>query len=468
MIALTATATDKVLEDIKEKLELKNPKVFKKSFTRENLGITVINSENKRHEIVQVLNKVKGCTIIYVRNRKETIEVAQWLTQYGFTSVSYHGGMERSVRERNQHVWMSNQVRLMVATNAFGMGIDKPDVRLVVHLDIPPSIEEYYQEAGRAGRDGRESYAVSIIDNSDIKNAKLNFEVQFPDLDFIEMVYDKLCRYLKVAYGSGLNETYDFSILDFTDYLEMPIKKIYHTLNIIEKEGWISFSEAYKEASRIMIIVGHQDLVFSDPKGVMKSKIITHLLRKYEGLFIDPVKIDETRVAQELQIEEIQLVYYLNLLQAEAIIYYKPKSSSPQVSFLEPRPGLHSFTIDKASYGQRKKMAKERLEGVISFVNNEEECRQGFIIAYFGEKYQQCGKCDICLGSMDITLTTEQIKQVFDHLVTSIQVRELDVKSYVSIYPFNKRKRIVHVLKSFESEGQISIDNKGMISLIPQ
>lgn len=464
MIALTATATSQVIKDISEKLLLKDPVIFKKSFSRGNLGLTVIHSDNKNEELIRILSRVKGCTIIYVRNRKETIEIAQWLTNHGVSCASYHGGMDKATREKNQQFWMTDRVRIMVSTNAFGMGIDKPDVRLVIHLDIAPSIEEYYQEAGRAGRDGKESYAVTIIDHSDITGAQINFEDQFPSLEIIGSVYDRLCRYCKVAYGSGMMETYDFYILEFAEYLNMHVKKVYHILNILEKEGWVTFSEAFKEPSKMMILGDHNDLEYMQQTPSVKSNILIHLLRKYEGLFIDYVKIDESRIAKELHIEEAMLVHYLNVLKAEGVIAYLPRASSPQITFTRERPQQEHFFIDKKSYFQRKKMAQDRLKAMIKLVANESECRQKMIVEYFDEKGAACGKCDICLGKAKETLSLEDLQKILAHLTATLAQGKIDIKTYANIYPFNKRKRIIRAIRDFENEQLIYIDNEGIIS----
>lgn len=463
IIALTATATPKVITDIAEKLHLKKPVIFKKSFIRDNLSFSVIETHNKLNEVLQILDKVKGCAILYVRNRKETIEIAQWLHQTGISCASYHGGMDKTVREKNQQAWMHNKVRLMVSTNAFGMGIDKPDVRLVIHMDIAPSIEEYYQEAGRAGRDGAAAFAVIVYDGADVDAAKKNYEDQFPSLEIISSVYDRLCRFLKVAYGAGMMETYDFHIVDFATYLNMPVKKVFHILNILEKEGWVAFSDAYKEPSKLMILADQEDLDFLHREKNVKTSIIIHLLRKYEGLFTDHVKIDETKIASELKMEEQTLIYHLQVLKSEGYISYQPRSSEPQITFMQDRPEQNSFSIDKRLYQQRKKMAGDRLTAMINYVKNGDNCRQTVLVEYFGEKVEDCGQCDICVGKSKTSLTEEQINKIFHHLNSNISVEPVNINQYVNLYPFNKRKRVMRALKDFESEGKIKIDNAGLI-----
>lgn len=463
IIALTATATPKVITDIAEKLHLKKPVIFKKSFIRDNLSFSVIETHNKLNEVLQILDKVKGCAILYVRNRKETIEIAQWLHQTGISCASYHGGMDKTVREKNQQAWMHNKVRLMVSTNAFGMGIDKPDVRLVIHMDIAPSIEEYYQEAGRAGRDGAAAFAVIVYDGADVDAAKKNYEDQFPSLEIISSVFDRLCRFLKVAYGAGMMETYDFHIVDFATYLNMPVKKVFHILNILEKEGWVAFSDAYKEPSKLMILADQEDLDFLHREKNVKTSIIIHLLRKYEGLFTDHVKIDETKIASELKMEEQTLIYHLQVLKSEGYISYQPRSSEPQITFMQDRPEQNSFSIDKRLYQQRKKMAGDRLTAMINYVKNGDNCRQTVLVEYFGEKVEDCGQCDICVGKSKTSLTEEQINKIFHHLNSNISVEPVNINQYVNLYPFNKRKRVMRALKDFESEGKIKIDNAGLI-----
>ncbi len=468
VMALTATATPKVLDDIREKLLLKSPVIFKKSFARDNLSLTVVNTDDKAGELLRILSRVRGCTIIYVRNRRETIETAQWLTQHGHSVVSYHGGMERGLRDRNQQAWMNNKARIIVCTNAFGMGIDKADVRLVVHMDVPPSLEEYYQEAGRAGRDGKDSWAVMVLDEGDISAAQSNLEEQFPSIESIAGVYDRLCRYFRVAYGSGPMESYDFNIIEFSEYLGKPVKTVFHTLSILEKEGWIAFSEAFREPSKVLVLADAEMLEFIGSGDSLKKNVLVHLLRKYEGLFMDYTKIDETRVAQEMKIDEPQLIHYLHILRSENIIDYQPRSSKPQVTFIQERPQPESFSIDRKAYQLRKKLASDRLKAMVTYVTQEEKCRQSVVIEYFGENGSKpCEKCDICQGRSETTLSPEQLRKVLDHLLGTIEAGRTNIKAYANLYPFNKRRRIIRALRQFEAEGQISIDNAGIINKKP-
>ena len=465
MMALTATATPKVLDDIVQKLELSSPVIFKKSFIRDNLGLTVIYGEDKQNELLRLLSRLKGSCIIYVRNRRATLEISSWLEQHDMHCVAYHGGMAKELRDKNQSIWMSNSVNIIVCTNAFGMGIDKPDVRMVVHLDVPPSLEEYFQEVGRAGRDGMKSQAVALIEDGDIEAAKKNMEEQYPSLEYIASAYDRLCRYLKVAYGSGYMETYDFELQEFAEYISGSSRKLFHVINILEKEGWLTTSEAYKEPSRLMITTSSEDLEYLNRNPSSKSKIIVYLLRKYEGLFLDYVKIDDTKVAADLKTEATKMVQYLRQLDSEGLISYIPRSAMPQITFTRQRPEIEHFTIDKQAYLMRKKMAEERLKAVIKYFKNERSCRQQMIIHYFGEQADPCGLCDICLGSGIMTVGKDDIEKVMEHLQRTLSSRPTSIKSYVGLYPYHYRKRVLHIIQKLESERWLLLDEFGTMTL---
>jgi len=466
-LALTATATPKVIQDITLKLDLRNPQVFKKSFTRNNISFIVMNSLDKNTELLHLIKSIRACGIIYVRNRKETIAIAEWLRSHGISATSYHGGMDKTTRDDNQVVWMQNKVQWMVSTNAFGMGIDKPDVRMVIHLDVTSSLEEYYQEAGRAGRDGKESLAVVLIDDNDIAYSQANIEDQFPNILFINEIYDSLCRFCKVAFGSGIDEKYDFNLNDFCLFASVSNKKAYHALQIIEKDGWVSFNEGYKESTKLMIVCDHQDLYFSDQMSESKNRLITHLLRKYEGLFIDFVRIDEAQVAKELNTTESILIGMLKLLRAEGILDIKFKKSNPQICFHLERPQIGNFKIDSKSYEIRKNMAIDRLEAMHQYLLDENQCRQAMILTYFGEGANECGKCDYCRYSAEGEIDQKFKDAVLDHLRNVInQVIQLDIKTFVKTFPYNKRRKVTEVFKELISEDVIAVDDKGIIKVL--
>ena len=465
MIALTATATVKVLEDISEKLHLRKPVIFKKSFVRDNLGLTVIYGDNKRYELLQLLSNVKGSSIVYVRNRRETLEISSWLTQHCMPCVAYHGGMDKNVREQNQDSWMRNGVKIIVCTNAFGMGIDKPDVRMVVHLDVAPSLEEYFQEVGRAGRDGKRAHAVALIDDADIESAQRNLIEQYPSIEFITQIYDRLCRYLGVALGSGYLETYDFELQSFADHINGSARRIFHVINILEKEGWLTTSEAYKEPTRLMITANTEDLEYLNRNPSVKSKIFVHLLRKYEGLFMDYVKIDDSRIATDLGLDESKLSRYLYQLQSEGYISYIPRNAKPQITMMRERPKEEYFSIDKQAYNLRKKMAEDRLKAIIKYFKNDKQCRQKMIISYFGEKIEDCGMCDICLGSQLTIVQKDDIIKVMEHLKTTLLRNSINIKSYIGLYPYFYRKRVAKILQKLESERWLKVDELGTLSL---
>lgn len=458
IIALTATATHKVLLDINDKLQLRNPKTFVKSFSRPNLSLSIINSGNKFKEVLHVLSRVRGPSIIYVRNRRETLEVAAFLRKNGHTCTSYNGGMDKGTRDVNQQMWMTDKVKIIVATNAFGMGIDKPDVRLVLHIDVPPSLEDYYQEAGRGGRDGIKSFAVAILDSADMQAAIKQHEDQFPEIALIARVYDRLAYFYKVPWNSGEFESFDFNMIDFTEFLAMPIKSVYHVINILEKEGWIQLSEAFRSPSKIMILADHTELGYLEDFPSLRTTLVIHLLRKYEGLFIDFVQIDEVRIAKELNLKEAEVIQWLHILRAEGIIDYIQRSSQPRLTFVRPRPNISSFYIDEVLYFERKKTAFIRLTAMKKFIEADAECRQVILGKYFAEKNPpRCEVCDNCLAKNENTISKANIAKILEHLRTISTPTGINIYEYANLYPFNIRKRVIKVIQALADEGLLDL-----------
>lgn len=466
MAALTATATDMVVNDIATRLEMKNPQVFRQSFMRHNLGLVVIHCQDKFFELAQLINKTKGTIIIYVRNRKGVTELANWVQQSGISCVPYHAGMDKDKRDRHYRAWMDNHVRVVVCTNAFGMGIDKPDVRMVIHMDIPPSIEEYYQEVGRGGRDGKTAYGVMLVDEHNYTEALENVADQYPTLEFIADVLDALYDYYDTDFGGGQYVQHIFDMSAFCVAIKQPSKKVHHALTILEREGWIIMSEALKEPSKLMIKADHTQLRFSGPQSVPTQKIITHLLRTYEGLFIEMVRIDEERIARETNTAPDLLVRLLHMLDYDDIIEYRPKVDAPQITFLQPRVIKKSISIDRKSYTKRKSLAEQRINSMISLLRNENDCRQRLITAYFGEKSQECGICDNCIAKDEKSLTREQVSLIKEHLFDKCRNQPVNIRLYLSAYPFNKRSRIKLLLQEWANEQMIDIDNQGFISIL--
>jgi ATP-dependent DNA helicase RecQ len=466
-LALTATATKEVEKDIIEKLSLKDANIFRKSYQRNNISFFAIETNDKWSEMTRILQKINACGIIYVRNRKETMELSQWLSNRQIPALPYHGGMDKVMRTNHQNAWMDNKVRYMVATNAFGMGIDKPDVRIVIHLDIPASLEEYYQEAGRAGRDGDESWAIMIFDESDLSAATQKWEEQFPDVVLLADKYDQLCRYFKIAYGSGVAETYDFSISDFSNVIKMPSRKVFFALQILEKEGWFQLSEGFREPTKVMITCSHQEL--KEPGFIPTDweNIIVYLLRRYEGLFIQPVKIDESSLAKAMEISESELVETLKLMEVRQIIKVNFAKTSPYLVFLKERPKKEHFYIDKKNYEALKSRAFNRLKSMITYAETQDLCRQKMILNYFDEEMEDCGKCDVCRFRKTSSDTSEIIPQIKILLTEAAKKYTLlTIKDIMFLFPFNKRKIVRLAMKQLEQERMVEVDNSGKIKWI--
>ena len=352
-IAVTATATPEVIIDITEKLEMVKPNVITSTFARDNLSFTVMLSEEKMEKLSEFLAKMNGSGIIYMRSRKKVEQLAAYLNKDkdpGAEVASYyHGGLNMKTRMRVQKEWINNQMKIIVCTNAFGMGVDKPDVRFVVHCDIPPSLEEYYQEAGRAGRDGKPSHAVSIINFGDIVKLQQHHLSSFPSLEFLEQVYNRLCSYLKVGYGSGAGESFDLSLEDFCSKYRYNMGRVYSCLNIMEKDGWLFLNQAMRKPSQIVFTSDKGRISLSSRNKGVKSKMIMHFIRKYEGIFMDFVKIDEGKLANELNIPLEQFIRELKVMDRESILAYHPSTEDPRITFLLDRPAPNSFAIDALS-----------------------------------------------------------------------------------------------------------------------
>jgi len=460
VMALTATATPEVVEDIQDKLLFKERNVFQKSFERPNLTYVVYKEEDKYGRMLKVFKGVPGTGIVYVRNRKRTREVAEYLASAGISATFYHAGLPSHLRDQRQKQWINGEIRVMVSTNAFGMGIDKPDVRSVVHLDIPDNLEAYFQEAGRGGRDLKRSYAVILYDNQDIANLERNFETTFPNLKDIRTVYKALTNYAKLPVGGGKDVSLDFNLTEFAMHYRLPSAIAFSALKILEKEGLLQLNEAMLAPSRLMFTVSKEDLYRFQVEHIKYDGLVKLLLRSYSGVFSSYVVINEQALAQKAGIKTDQLIFGLNKLMAFEIVDYVPASDKPQIVFLSPVMLPKDITISKNVYKNRKEAARKRIDAIREYVETADECRSKMLLSYFGEKNAAlCGTCDFCRKDKS-TLN----KVLFDAI--AVRIRKLLLTKPCSVDELAveandiKSEHLINVLQYLLDRKWIALDYK--------
>ena len=399
VLALTATATPEVVRDIQQKLRFKEENVFQKSFKRDNLTYFVVKESDKNGRMLRIMQRYPGTGVVYVRNRRKTQEVAEFLQQNGISADYYHAGLEARARDRKQDAWMTGKTRVIVATNAFGMGIDKPDVRFVVHLDIPDTLEAYFQEAGRGGRDLKPSVAILLYDEYDLRQLRRNFTLSFPTLEKVREVYEYLCQHYKIPMGDGKNRTYPFSLSQHARELKMDAAQYYNALKFLEKTGSLVVSEHLRESSKIHFKMDGEELMRYYPLHPQLEEFVKLLLRSYAGVFTQFVNIQEEVLAQRAGLTVAQVEENLKALRADKVLSYEPQSEIPLIMFLENRVEAKHLFFDPKDYDDRKQRAQERLEAVIRYVTTDHICRSRQLLSYFGEtKSTPCGSCDVCLA----------------------------------------------------------------------
>lgn len=464
-IALTATATKLVLVDIIKQLALKEPQVFTKSFERANLQFIVVKTDNKLNELQRILTKMKGSGIIYHRSRVNCMKIAEVLNQKGYNVSAYHGGMSHFERTRIQESWTNNKYQFIVATNAFGMGIDKADVRFVIHLDVPPSLEEYYQEAGRAGRDGQNAYAISIIANKDIVAASSVMETSYPKLEEIGEIYQAIHRYLKVALGGGAGNEYHFDLEDFSTKSKINQHKVYNTIKILERQEWMAMNEGLRNPSLVIVVANPREIHTIYPEGDLRYEVLCMLLRLYEGIFIEKVPIHEDSIVTMLKIPYQKVVTLLKMLEKDGMIEYDASLNKPKIALLKDRIDTTSFKIDEKTYLNEKANAQKRLNAVVAYFSSS-ECRQKTILQYFDEEGQNCGKCDVCRGSQITSYSTQEKKELLEYL-GQLKTKSFYSSKVVAAWPVNRRKRIVKIIEDLHEEGYLELVSKDLyISLL--
>jgi ATP-dependent DNA helicase RecQ len=397
LLALTASATAEVLRDIGDKLQLKSPDLYRLPFTRPNLSYSFFKVENKIGKVTEILAKVPGSSIVYCKTRQATREISEWLVRQGIPATAYHAGLPQEERNQRQDDWLKDRIRVIVSTNAFGMGIDKAGVRTVIHADVPESVENYYQEAGRAGRDGQKAYAVLLADGTEAARLENLPDSRFPAIEQIRPVYQHIVNYLQLPEGAGEGQYYDFDLAAFTTRFNLTNTAVVNVLKVLEQEGLLSFQQQVSLPARLQFITGKEALYDFEKENPALETLIHALLRSYEGIFDQAVPIRERQLAWNTRKEPAQLAADLARLQAFRIIEYTPAKESPQLYFFRDRPAAEVLYINPVEYRERKERYAIRIRAMLRYLGLAEECRSRYIAHYFGDKVEgDCGICDNC------------------------------------------------------------------------
>lgn len=423
VLALTATATPEVVKDIQLKLHFKTENVFRKSFERPNLSYVVRKSENKLNDLYRILEKVDGTAIVYVRSRKRTKEIADFLISKGISADYYHAGLNHDSKEKKQESWKKGECRVIVSTNAFGMGIDKADVRLVVHIDLPNSPEEYFQEAGRAGRDEQRSYAVILYASSDKAKLQKRITDSFPERELIKRVYNSLGNFFQIAIGAAFEAVFDFDLGRFCTAYKYSMVQAHHALKILQQAGYIEYDEDADSLSRLMFTVKRDELYRLKEFDDKTNLLIQVILRSYTGLFADYVFIREELLMQRTKLSRQEVYEKMVMLSRLHIIHYIPAKKGPVIVFTQSRTDIDEVRIPRMVYEERKERYVHRIESMIEYATAEDKCRSRILLHYFGEKSRHdCGSCDICLnrsaGKLSASLFDQIQKQIIELLGT--------------------------------------------------
>lgn len=464
VLALTASATSVVVDDIMDKLGFKERNVYARSFSRDNLSYIVRNDFDKERRLISVLTNTAGSAIVYVRSRRRTREIADMLVRNGISADYYHAGLDATEKNEKQNSWKTDGVRVMVATNAFGMGIDKPDVRTVVHYDIPSSLEEYYQEAGRAGRDGKESFAVLLVSRADKGRLTRMLSEMFPPKDFIRRVYELAGNFVNVAVGDGYNSVYEFNFALFLKTYDLPPLATRSAMRLLTQAQYFEFVEEVTMQSRVMITANKSEL-YSVKLDEAGERVFNMLLRSYTGLFADFVYINESVIARRADVDEQKVYETMLQLSRMHILQYVPRKSTPYLYYTTSRELPKYIDMPRSVYEEQYKRLKERIEAMKRFLFGDDDCRVNVMLRYFGEKPEEpCGKCDVCRTRKRNRLTKGDRQSIRDSIIYMVgnAPRTLD---YIVAESRYSEEDVIEAVRSLLSSHILSIDDNDMISL---
>jgi ATP-dependent DNA helicase RecQ len=464
VLALTASATPAIREDICVKLKMVDPKIFTRSFLRPNLSFSVHNTSSVYNKILDILKRLNGSSIIYCRNRRRTKEISDLLNMHGIKADYYHAGLAQEDRNTKQESWMKNSVRVIVCTNAFGMGIDKPDVRLVIHAEVPDNLENYYQEAGRAGRDGKKSYAVLLFNNDMLEELESTHKQHFPSLDFIRKIYQGLANYLQVPLGTE-QVGYSFDLMDFLKKFSFQSKSAQAAMQVLQQEGFITLNDPIFNPATLYFITSREQLIQFEIENAMWEPLIKTLLRTYAGIFDQPVAIYEKTLANLLRWEPEKVITGLYQLHKFQIVYYDPQKEMPQVFFNQPRRKSADIRIDEKAYLFRKNQYVKRVHGILAYVRTT-GCRSISIAEYFGEKgAEKCGICDNCVKKEKARLSPAEFESIYQKLKSGTSSAPLTAPALFDLFSDIHSDHLLAVIDFMQAENKLFVDEDGIVHI---
>lgn len=466
VIALTATATKDVVEDIAQQLDLKTPQKFTMSFVRENVIYVVQKEPNKLSRMFNIINKIGGSGIVYVPTRRETLHTAKLLQGNGYTALPYHGGMDYKTRNQTQDLWIKNKVQIVVATNAFGMGIDKPDVRFVIHLHLPPTIEAYFQEAGRAGRDRKTAYAVCLTVPADVDYLRQRVNELIPEDKFIIQVYRALVNHLQLALGSSLIDPIPFDLNAFAKKYNLKATVVYNSLKLLEASGYLILSEAIHSPSRIQILIRGKELYNFEVKNPQFEKILQVILRSYEGVFDQPTRINENDIGIRTKLAAKKVRELLQRLNHLRVIDYQEQTDLPFISFPTQRLHTSSLVLNQEFIASRRKSHRQKMDKVIAYAESHFICRSIQLVSYFGDKLAKpCGKCDVCISYKKRTLSESAFTTIKEDIFNEISNVSMTIQK-MDVFKKHKEKDVLEVLYWLLDNDKVTVNGANEISTI--
>ena len=467
VLALTATATQKVQDDIIEKLHFRDSNIFRKSFVRDNLSFVVRHELAKLPKLVEVIKKLKGSGIVYVRNRKQTKEIAEYLKKNKLNADFYHAGLSTDERNAKQDNWIKNKTQVIVCTNAFGMGIDKADVRFVIHFDIPETLEAYYQEAGRAGRDGKKSYAMLLYEQKDIDNLLQKLEQKYPDEQTIKMVYNAVCNHLEVAIENGAMHTYFFDLLYFCKLFKLNAALVYNALKILEQQNYMQLSEGVELASRIIFRVDKSEVYRFEVAHSVYSPLIKSLLRTYGGILDHYSKISEEQLARLIGQPKEVVVKQLLYLHKQKLLTYIPSSDKPTITLLTERLHENNLLIDSRFIQLRKEVQEVQLKAMLNYTEQDKVCRQVVVCAYFDEKeVPPCGRCDVCLEQKNKLDADKNFESIKSDILGKTKNNFIPIEKIIPENAFYKKEQYKKVIRFMLDERMLMMNEQNEIKAV--